>query len=239
MAVGVRWIGADTGVIQVDSSYFNLAFISKATVTPTTPYSFAKYGRSYYIDLQFSGVTNPTLAIHCANAGGAQIVHTQYPSAGVVIFRVVCRLPQPFEYFLYDIANTDPHGIGIRIKNPATGLTVYNSLLNYQKVLEFYSGQDQLGSGASLRIVNTYPGKKVAVVQGTRRILVQDSVFSDFEAYTTFYTTWMIINGAGAAIDLIFEMDWMDGPWDPSRQPVQNDFDQGAYGFLIVDVTDL
>jgi len=123
MAAGLRVKNA-AGVYQIDETYVNFVFISKASSTTNT----LAINDLYYRDISVSGRTAPILAVKSASA---HAIYGGQVSGDTWTWRVLMQgNGTAFDYYVFDLAPVDTTaGPGLRVYN-AAGDPVYSSNQN-------------------------------------------------------------------------------------------------------------
>lgn len=158
MAVGLKIRqGAGGSAIQIDSSYQNLQFIAKGTLTfsSPTPQNIPNT----------AGRTNTLLALRPSTYLHAVEKTT---SGGFNVYREFQtgdQVNNTCDWFMFadPLTNELSGGVGLKIKK-ANGQTVFNSRFNYLRVLAMRDVSIPTGAVVS----GSHPGKVIAIAQCLR-----------------------------------------------------------------------
>ncbi|MEQ9728505.1 hypothetical protein ABRP29_22980 [Pseudomonas sp. WHRI 8822A] len=149
----------ETGSIQIDSNYKNLALVAKYNVTPAvaTVYNPGGTGQLYYADI-ILGVAQPIVAARCAqeciawqflNASGQQVVRVFSP-------RVVV------EVFVFRVGANSGAPYGVEVFN-ARGELTFSATAGYPRVIDAVQGNKSLPVFGGTYSFNSQ-GKKLAII---------------------------------------------------------------------------
>lgn len=233
MTIGVRFKNGNN-ITQIDENYRNMEFYQKSSVSCSIPV----FTNNFYGDFSFTAGSIPTIAIYstvkCFWFRLSQSGNTQ-------TIRIVCKdSAATVEVFVFCEPVNDPSGIGIRIKNPNTGQTVYNSLRKSMKVVGLLSGNggvvsDPINTGIS----RTYPNKKIAIVQGCLAYLNVYIPFnpgnpSDIRHIVNYTTSYMWTSGVSTA-SLFYDATYQ-GEFNQAGAAAMSG-GQELYSYIFLDVT--
>lgn len=182
MPSGFQSFTADTGVVQIDENYFNLAFRVKGTMTATTFHPSSPAGVLKYVDIAYTGET-PLFAFRLNGSidWGCVIAVTRTGSGPLYnwVFRV-CIWGNVWTgtYYIFDRGlPVSSSGFGLEVYDASAKL-VFTSLYPMLKLRAFNNTGAVIGSG---------PTWAVAVC-GWIDYTQTTEVFTDLEMETT--TTW-------------------------------------------------
>jgi hypothetical protein len=182
MPSGFQSFTADTGVVQIDENYFNLAFRVKGTFTATITHPSSPAGVLKYVDIAYTGET-PLFAFRVDGsiAFGCVIAVTRSGAGPVYdwVFRV-CVWGDVFTgtYYIFDRGlPVSSSGFGLEVYD-AAGKLVYTSLYPMLKMRAFTNSEASIDSGRTWAVS---VGGYITYTQSTE-------VFTDLEQETT--TTW-------------------------------------------------
>lgn len=118
-------------LILVDSTYSNQALRFKSTYTINQGFARGFYRQ----DFQFPCSPSGTVAFR-SNSDIAIYAQTQVGNVRTIT--LISMVAQTFEYYVFDQPEYAPvSGIGIRVRNSATGKIVFDSRLKYLKIKNF------------------------------------------------------------------------------------------------------
>jgi hypothetical protein len=135
MTTGFRTKNA-SGTLQIDQNYENLALRAKGTFTPGTPWNNSKWRLGSFT------VTGNTPVIAWRASGPATLVSVSVSGTSVTYQFLIAAASGSIDWWLFDKPTyvamaTAP---GIRIKNPSTGVVVFDSRMKYMRVVGVISG---------------------------------------------------------------------------------------------------
>lgn len=137
MTVGIR-IRNVNGFKQVDDRFRNLAVVAKGTTTVNSGNTEQVFGWPPVL-IRING-DNPVIAFQCTTCYIR--VRRNEVSPGVFDFylyawpvTVVPNWSGQLKYWIFDTPPAAPAGVGVRIRNRTTGLVVFDSRLEYMKVM--------------------------------------------------------------------------------------------------------
>lgn len=228
-AVGFRVRNKDK-ILQIDGQYKNHALLQKVTLQPTNQVFGDNSLR--YIDIPIpQSSTIPLLALRCdfycfytmADASTYRIFTKRTPST---------EAPPTVDVYIFGDppATTASGGIGFRVRNQVSGAVVFDSNYKYLRVLGYYTNTSATPSSPI-----TFPGRKVALVQGVRSY----GAFKDRSGFVVIDSTYsgvMSTPSESAAVYQYIIVRSFNLPWDGGSYP-RYDYSSLSNSFMVIDVT--
>ncbi|MGE7136229.1 hypothetical protein ACQKIE_01195 [Luteibacter sp. NPDC031894] len=228
MTIGFRARNSG-GAIQIDQTYRNLALRSKGAVAANTPWLTTWRTASITV-----AANSPVLAWRCNNP--CAMVSAARSGSSITYTFMVAATSGTIEWWLFDepIYGGVTGSIGLRIRNPASGVVVFDSRQKYMRIVGSLNGSlaNDFPSGAF-----QYPGSP-AIVSGNSAYVYTSQVIGapggpppypwlDFVTYpmaTVFgqQVTW------GSQLSPATD--------HPASQTFNNPSRQDAYNYLVIDV---
>ncbi|SEO63162.1 hypothetical protein SAMN02800692_1502 [Luteibacter sp. UNC138MFCol5.1] len=228
MAVGFRARNA-ANAIQIDQTYRNLALRAKGTLQATTPWQ-----NTWRIATVTLGGNAPVIAWRCNNPC-AMVGATRSGNNTTYTF-MVAATSGTIEWWLFDepIYGAVSGRVGLRIRNPTTGVTVFDSRQRYMRIIGSVNGNLTNGFPSG---TTTYSGSP-AIVSGNMAYFYQSQVVGAPGGPPPYpwidFVTYPMAVVAGQQVTWSGQMS--PAADHPASQPFNNSSRQDAYNYLVVDV---
>jgi len=135
MAVGVR-IRNGSGGIQIDETYKNLALRAKGTLVPATSWNGGKWR------LGSITVTGNSPVLAWRSASPVAMTSSSRSGSSVTYNFIMAATDGSIDWFLFDepVYGSAQGSVGLRIRNPTTGVVVFDSRMKYMRIVGAVSG---------------------------------------------------------------------------------------------------
>lgn len=250
MTFGLRIRGTH-GFIQIDQDYDNEVLVAKGTVRTTgggSYYSYTMVGggsdiyQTWHADVD-AGLPDDSYSIALRSEAACLLLYMTVVD-GRMVFRVLTRGQADVEWYVFGPPFRAPAPTGnwgLRIRNPATGRTRYDSRLQYQKIVGEVSHKPIVGLAGQ----NTnFPvdGRKLAVLGSRPTMQWRQSPAQNPQApgsYVLCASSFAFLAG-NTRIDVVPTAiaSGAAGSTTPGGQPVDSNYPETGV-FYFVDVTGL
>lgn len=229
MTLGFRARNA-ANAIQIDQTYRNLALRAKGSLQATTPWL-----SSWRIATVTLGGNSPVIAWRC-DSPCAMVGATRSGQNTTYTF-LVAASAGTIEWWLFDepIYGDVTGRLGLRIRNPTSGVTVFDSRQKYMRIIGSVIGSLANGfpSGTA-----SYPGSPAIVTGNAAYVYTSQTIgapggpppypWMDFVTYPM---------AAAAAQQLTWSSQMSPATDHPASQTFNNPSRQDAYNYLVIDVS--
>lgn len=230
MAVGFR-VKNSSSLIQIDETYRNLALRAKGSFSPSTVWSTTwRIG-----SITVSG-SSPVLAWR--SSAPAAIVGASRSGSSITYTFMIAATSGTISWWLFDepIYGAVTGSVGLRIRNPSTGVITFDSRMKYMRVIGAITGEyvgnnppaSAQYSGLPALVAGNIPYRYVSNVisqAGTPPYPWVDFVIYPMVAMSGQQLTWS--NQQSLGVD------------HPPSQTFVNPSMQDSYNYLVIDVDNL
>lgn len=236
MALGVV-IRNKNDIVQVDGYYKNYALVAKGTVNCNLLYDANGIGGAYYsATITVPSGSFPLVGIRCASKCFVLNI-VPGPSNTCRITFIAQFSNTLVTYYVFSDPITDPSGVGFKIRNRVTGETVFNSLWNIMRVLDYV--QVDMTTALSFNWSGTYASREIAIVQAGRTLTIGNRVYENPPGSGVFvfeyqYSTGFMNNSSASSVTLQYAGLSLQGPF---RVPKDPELYTSSLNYLIIDVT--
>ncbi|MDR5801213.1 hypothetical protein [Caballeronia sp. LZ001] len=170
-----------SNVLQIDSTYKNLALRAKGSVAATTA---TAQGDWFYATVTVSAGVSPVMAFRCPVA--CYLRQTTIANGNITYLFLVKGNSQIVQYWIFDdpVQATRSGNYGLQVFNSA-GSLVFDSRSKYMRVLDSVRGNGNLSDPIEAGFTRSYSGLP-AVVQGQLRFRVTNNATGQPPAITVF-----------------------------------------------------
>lgn len=231
MAIGFRARNA-ANAIQIDETYRNLALRAKGSLQATTPWL-----SSWRIASVTLAGNSPVLAWRCDSP--CAFVSATRSGQNTTYTFLVAASGGTIQWWLFDepIYGAFAGRLGLRIRNPATGITVFDSRGKYMRIVGSVTGS----------LVNGFPSGTTsyaglpAIVTGNGAYVYTSQVIGAPGGPPPYpwidFVTYPMASAAGGQISWSSQMS--PATDHPASQPFNSPSRQDAYNYLVIDVANL
>jgi hypothetical protein len=229
MTLGFRTRNAGGG-IQIDQNFRNLALRSKGTLVPGTSWNAGKWR------LGTITVTGNSPVLAWRSASPAAMVQATRTGTSITYTFIIAATGGSIDWYLFDepVYGVAAGTLGMRIRNPTTGVVVFDSRMKYMRIVGTINGDF---SQTVPPAAGAYAGTP-AIVTGNAPYLYFSNTVG--QATPPPYPWIDQVTYPMAAItggNIAWTKQQSDAVNHPASQTFQVGGQQNAYNYLVIDVT--